>query len=634
VTRIDQSIQSPTGANLPVTVELRVLETTDIHGHILPFDYLTQRRDERAGLARTATLIQNARQQTRNCMLFDTGDFLQGTPLIDAKLKTGTRPPALHPAIGAMNTLGYDAVGLGNHEFNFGLDWLFESLEQAKFPVTCANAASVLGATVEEDSTLFPQYLLLDRVFKDTLGQSREIRVGVIGLLPPQIVDWDHFHLEGRVFSRPIVETACALVPRLRAEGADIVIALAHTGIARDGVQDTLENAALSLAEVSGVDAILAGHSHLVFPAADHAGIDGVDLERGRLHGVPAVMAGARGSHLGVLDLTLQHIGGKWKITASKSDARPVDRGRHSPPPEADTVISRLLQHAHDATLDEMEKPVGHSNDALHSYLCMVRSDPLVHLVAQAQRSALPRAVPKHVLDSFPILSAASAFRSGGRAGPEFFTDIPAGPLTRRHASDIYAFPNTLCALILTGAQLHDWLERAAGFFNQITPGQADQVLLDPDFPGHHFDVIDGLSYEIDLSKPSRYRPDGTPTQSREPRVVNLRHAGQAIDLSMEFIVATNNFRLFGGAPYSQGNVASRLFKSHFPVIDALNRHLQDIDESAKSGPTWSFCPMPGTSVVFETGPGLRRYPEEIASLALTDLGDTAKGFAKFRMQL
>jgi len=624
----------PYRTDAQITVELRLLETTDVHGQILPVDYLTNGKDTSAGLARIATLIKQARREAENCLLFDTGDFLQGAPLIDATGQSDSGWTGPHPAIEAMNALAYDAVGLGNHEFNFGVDWLLATLSSAAFPVTCANAIRTPGQTPQHDETLVSQYLIIDRTLRDKAGRMHRLRIGVIGLLPPQITHWDRFHLENRVVSRPIEATARALVPKIRAEGADIVVALAHTGIELQAPFVSEENAALALADVPGIDAILAGHSHLVFPSSDHALIEGVDNERGRLRNVPAVMAGAHGSHLGVLDLTLHKSQEGWTVASSKAEARAVAPERPHPPVVPDPDLCALLEPAHQATSALMQKPLGHNPDGMHTYLSMVRSDPVVQLIARAQRDALYRIVPEETLNDYPVVSAASAFRTGGRGGPAHFTIIPAGPLTLRHASDIYAFPNTLCALILTGRQLWDWLERAAAYFNQVVPGVPDQPLINPFFPGHHFDVIDGLSYEIDLSTPSRYCPDGTRTSHKEHRIVNLRHEAQPIDMEQEFIVATNNFRLHGGAPYASRENIRRVYKSHFPVIEAVKGKLRVMDKAVDAQGAWRFRSLPGTSVVFETGPGLREFPEDINALCLSDLGDTDAGFARFRMEL
>ncbi|WP_306151854.1 metallophosphoesterase, partial [Roseovarius sp. MMSF_3281] len=384
-----------------------MLETTDIHGHLLPFDYLTCSANTSAGLARTATLIREARQQARNCLLFDTGDFLQGAPLIDIAAPPDNEWTGPHPAITAMNALDYDAVGLGNHEFNHGVEWLVKTLEQAEFPVTCANAIRHMGATPKQDKTLVSQYLMLDRIVTDCAGQAHDLRIGVLGVLPPQITNWDHSHLEGQIMTRPIVDTARALVPRLRSAGADIVIALAHTGIAQGSAYDTAENAALELADVPGLDAILAGHSHLVFPAADHAGIEDADIEHGHLKGVPAVMAGSRGSHLGIVDITLQKGDAGWNVARSRAEVRPVNPAGRARPVVADPVLCDLLEPAHKTTIALMDKPVGHSDKALHSYLGMIRSGPLIHLVAQAKRNAMPQFVPEHILANLPNLSVA-----------------------------------------------------------------------------------------------------------------------------------------------------------------------------------------------------------------------------------
>lgn len=633
VVRMSQNLKTQNGS--PVTVKLRVLETTDIHGHILPFDYLTCRSDASAGLARTATLIRKARQETENCLLFDTGDFLQGDPLIDGIAQNATEWSGRHPAISAMNALAYDAVGLGNHEFNFGIDWLLKTFEQAHFPVICANAVRQLGPTPHQDHPLVPQYTLLKRKLQGTNGQTHELCIGVMALLPPQITQWDHFHLEGRIITRPIVETARAFAPKLRAEGADVVIALAHTGIGQGTERDMAENVALDLADVPGIDAILAGHNHLVFPAPDHKDIEGVDIKRGLLKGVPTVMAGSHGSHLGVLDLTLcKTDDDTWRITHSHAEARPVKSPCQSRSVRPDKKLCDLLKPAHLNTLRLMEKPVGQSTMALHSYLNMVRSDPLVHLVARAKRNALRFFVPDKILKELPVLSAASAFRTGGRAGPQHFTDIPAGPLTSRHAADIYPFPNMICAVILTGAEIHAWLEDTSLYFNQITPGHAGQPLINPAFPGHHFDVIEGLTYEIDLAAPPGSYAKRPRASTGVQRITNLRYQGQPIDYNQEFIVATNNFRLFGSLPIREKIAARCVYQSRLSVIDALKQELCKTHCTIKSPPAWSFRPISDTSVVFDTGPGLRTHPEDIAKMGLVDLGDTPEGFARFRFDL
>jgi len=218
---------------------------------------------------RTAALIARARAEVANSLLFDNGDFLQGTPLGDYIAQRGLSEGQVHPMIAAMNAVGYDGATLGNHEFNFGLDFLLRAISHAEFPIVSANVALRLGATPEQDQTLLPPSMILHRTLRDETGAPCPIRIGVIGFLPPQIIAWDRKHLAGQIDTRDIVETARAHVPKLRAEGADIVIALAHTGIGSGTAATSGEHAVVPLASVPGIDAILAGHSHLTFPSPE-----------------------------------------------------------------------------------------------------------------------------------------------------------------------------------------------------------------------------------------------------------------------------------------------------------------------------------------------------------------------------
>ncbi|MDW3118554.1 MAG: metallophosphoesterase [Roseovarius pacificus] len=232
--------------------------------------------------------------EARNCLLFDNGDFLQGTPMSDLTAIPANGWKGDNPVITAMNQLGYDAVGLGNHEFNFGLETLRRTLAQARFPVTCANVTDRASG-----KPAFARFQMLERRLEDRAGNAHDLRIAVIGLVPPQITIWDRTHLCDRLDSQGITDTARRIVPIARAAGADLIVALAHTGIETGPDRPDQENAALSLATVPGIDAILAGHSHRVFPAPHGAPIPGSDAQAGTLYGTPAVMAGFGGSHLG-----------------------------------------------------------------------------------------------------------------------------------------------------------------------------------------------------------------------------------------------------------------------------------------------------------------------------------------------
>ncbi|MDT8326199.1 MAG: bifunctional 2',3'-cyclic-nucleotide 2'-phosphodiesterase/3'-nucleotidase [Roseovarius sp.] len=618
---------TPTAAS---TVFLRVLATTDVHGYILPFDYFTNTPGLRYGLARLATLIAKARSEVAGgaSILLDNGDFLQGTPMSDLTPQPGQGWHGEHPVIEAMNTLDYDAASLGNHEFNFGLDWLHDCLSAATFPVVCANAVLREGATPDADATLRAPWHMLTRDLCDSAGQTRRLRIGVLGLVPPQIMTWDHAHLSGRLTCRDMVEAARAWVPVIRAAGADLIIALAHTGIGEGPDRPMMENAAQAIARVPGIDALIGGHSHRIYP--DPSKGPGDPGHRDRLNGIPFIKPGFRGSHLGVLDLTLaQGADGNWKVTSHQGEVRAA---ADIP---ADPAFCRVLEAAHAHTLTLTEREIGRTSTPLHSYLALVRNDPATELVNAAQRSGLTRALQGTAYEGLPVLSATAPFKTGGRGGPAYYTDMAAGPLRLRNITDLYPFPNTLCGVLVTGADLRDWLERAVICFRQITPGTTDQILLDATVPGHDFDVIDGLSYAIDLSQPARYDLSGTLVAPTAHRISDLRHEGVPIPDDAQFVVATNSYRAYGGGPFRNLAETGLIHTCLRPVRDVLADYIAAQPRATpKPRPVWRFADMPDTRVLFDTGPGVRAHKSELATLDAQDLGDTRHGFARLGLWL
>ena len=310
----------------PGAVHLRILQTTDLHMRLLPYDYTREGSSSTDfGLIRCAPVIKALRQAAPNSLLFDTGDSLQGNALGDylAKLgpKRGARP---HPMVATMNLIGYDAATLGNHDFNYGLAFLQAAMADAQFPVVCANAVRRAGRTPEKDKTLFPPWIILKRRVQDAAGNTFDLRIAVIGFIPPQVPIWDHSILAGQLSSRDILQSAQAWVPLARKAGADLVVALAHSGIGADQYAHGMEHACLPLARAGGVDVILAGHSHQVFPRPDFPPSAGIDPTRGTLYGCPTVMAGFWGSHVGMIDLALMRGPKGWQIVQARSLAMPL----------------------------------------------------------------------------------------------------------------------------------------------------------------------------------------------------------------------------------------------------------------------------------------------------------------------
>lgn len=618
---------------------LRLMETTDLHVHVYPYDYYADREVDTVGLARTAAHVAAIRGEASNAMLFDNGDFLQGNPMSDyIAYERGMEDGQRHPIVTAMNTLGYDAGTLGNHEFDYGLDFLARTIEGAEFPIVSANVVrGELAASPVEDDHLVPPYTVLEREIELGGGERRPIRIGVIGFLPPQIMVWGAQHLAGRANAREIVAAAEALVPRLRDEGVDLVVALSHSGIAGEG-SDTSENASLQLAAVEGIDVVMTGHQHRHFPGEDFEGIDGVDAAAGTLNGKPAVMAGFWGSDLGVVDLLLEHDGSHWRIVSSQQSLRPIfERVERETIPlvRSDERILDAVRAEHEATLDYVRTPVGETSAPLHSYFALVADDPSVQIVNQAQRWYLEDILSTTEHAGLPILSAAAPFKSGGRSGPDYYTDIDAGPIAIRNVADLYLYPNTLQAVRITGAELREWLEMSAGIFNRIEPGSSDQPLISDRFPSYNFDVIDGVTYRIDVTQPARYDPDGNLVDESAHRIVDLAFEGEPIDETQAFVVATNNYRAGGGGNFPGIDASKVIFVAPDANRDVLVRYIIEqgtVNPSADGN--WQFERAPGTVVEFRTGPGSRERIADVAELSLEPAGETEDGYLRYQLAL
>lgn len=528
------------------TVDLRILATTDLHTNLVNYDYYQDKPVETLGLAKTAVLIEKAKKENPNVLLVDNGDSIQGTPLGTYKaIVDPVEKGEQHPMYAALQALGFEAGTLGNHEFNYGLDYLNRVIETAGMPLVNANVLDPATGKF-----IYQPYKIIEKTFTDTQGRLTTVKIGVTGIVPPQILNWDKANLEGKVVVRDSVEAIRDIIPEMRKAGADITLVLSHSGIGDDKYEKGEENEGYQIASLPGVDAVVTGHSHAEFPSGNGTGFyekyPGVDGVNGKINGTPVTMAGKYGDHLGVIDLKLTYTDGKWKVTDSKGSIRKVDTKSKV----ADQRVIDIAKESHQGTINYVRQQVGTTTAPITSYFALVKDDPSVQIVNNAQLWYAKQELAGTPEANLPILSAAAPFKAGTRGDATAYTDIPAGPIAIKNVADLYLYDNVTAILKVNGAQLKEWLEMSAGQFNTIDPNNSQpQNLVNTDYRTYNFDVIDGVTYEFDITQPNKYDREGKLANPNASRVRNLKYQGKEIDPNQEFIVVTNNYRSNGNFP-------------------------------------------------------------------------------------
>ena len=546
---IPQNSASDAKATTPVEgqeVDVRILATTDLHTNLVNYDYYQDKPAQNVGLAKTAVLIEDAKKENSNVLLVDNGDTIQGTPLGTYKaivnpIKDGEQ----HPMYTALQKLGFDAGTLGNHQFNYGLDYLKKVIATAGMPIVNANVVDA-----KTGKFVYDPYKIIKKTYTDKNGRSVDVNIGVTGIVPPQILSWDKANLEGKVKVNDSVEAIQAIIPEMRKAGADVVLVLSHSGIGDDKYEKGEENEGYQIASLPGVDAVVTGHSHAEFPSGNgtgfyekYAGVDGVN---GKINGTPVTMAGKYGDHLGVIDLNLRYTDGKWSVVGSKAAIRKIDTKSKV----ADERITAIAKESHEGTVKYVRQQVGTTSAPITSYFALVKDDPSVQIVNNAQIWYAKKELAGTPEANLPILSAAAPFKAGTRGDATAYTDIPAGPIAIKNVADLYLYDNVTAILKVTGAQLKEWLEMSAGQFNTIDPTSKEpQQLVNPNYRTYNFDVIDGVTYEFDVTQPNKYDREGKTVNPDASRVRNLKYQGKEVTADQEFIVVTNNYRANGKFP-------------------------------------------------------------------------------------
>lgn len=615
-------------------VKLRFLETTDLHTNITNYNYFQDKVDNTIGLTKVATLIKQHRAEAGadNTFLFDNGDTLQGTPFGDYVREVHQNNPGTfeHPMYKAMAALDYDAVTLGNHEFNFGLEFLYDVMEgsKGKLRFVTSNVKDLEGNPIVSKFNVDGQEVqIIERTVTDTDGETHTIKVGVFGVVPPKIMSWDSGNLQGRVTAENIIPSAREAVSKLKAQGADVVVALAHSGIGEsaalaDEQRDDEENVGYALTKIDGLDMVMTGHQHGRFPDANgmFASFPNVDMAKGTINGKPVVMANNQGKDLGVIDFELEKVDGAWRVLDATAKLDTITANT-----PVDAEIQALIEDDHRATIEYINRPVGEIQDDIQSYFALVRDDSSVQFVTNAQKWFVEKELETNPdlapYKGLPLLSAGAPFKAGGRELTDagYYTNIPKGQIALKNVADLYVYPNTLEVVKVTGQDVMDWLEMSAGAYKEV---KADgEPLLNLAFRSYNFDILDGLTYEIDVTGPAKFDVGGKLVNASANRVKNVEYNGKPITMDQEFLVATNNYRAgsssFPGLNGGNSIVYRSAYETRNVISDYIIASRGAVDYKADDN--WKVVADAKRLATFETADAGKQYVDLYEGIEATD---------------
>ncbi len=466
------------------SVDIVVAATTDVHGRVRSWDYYADSAESTRGLARAATVVDSVRAANPDrVVLVDAGDFLQGNPFTFAAARIDTTAPS--SVVAAMNAMKYDAVAVGNHEFNYGVPTLHRETSTATFKLLAANAT---GGQVS--GTWRPW----------TIVERDGVKVGIIGATTPGSMHWDSSNLRAAgVTVGPIAPAVAKAVTDARAAGADAIVLVAHAGINGDTLE---ENPIARVArEVPGIDLIVFGHTHRELPDTTIAGV---------LLTQPRQWA----TSVSVAHLLMEKSGGKWRVASKRASV--VRTAGHA---EQAAVVA-AAQRGHDSARKYAGTVIGRTAVAWSSDSARVADVPIMDFIAETMRRA-----------SAADLASVSTFSTDVR--------IPVGNITVAQMAQLYPYENTLRVLRISGATLKAYLEHSTLYFRVTGTGRSARWSPDPSIPGYNYEVVTGVDYTVDLTRPI------------DERITGLTYRGKPVREADTYTIALSNYRAEGSGGYA-----------------------------------------------------------------------------------
>lgn len=516
-------------ATVQDTAHLVLVATTDVHGHATEWDYV-QGKPFPGGLPRVATIVDSLRARyPGQVVVADAGDMIQGDPFATYFGQVAPREP--NPVIEAMNLTGYDVATPGNHEFDWGVPVMRQTIAGAAFPYVSGNIYTLAG-----DTLLYPPYVVVQR---------QGVRIGITGFTTPGVMVWDRGQVDGRVRVDRIPAAAARVMGSLQ-RLADLTIVLVHSGMDGAASYDTTgigaEHAATSLAALPVRPVVvIVGHSHR-------------ELRELVLGGIHFTQPGPYGGSVSITHIDLARKDGRWRPTRIRSEL--VSTARLAPSPR----LTARLASAHAAVQAWTATPIGMAKHRMPAAAARAEPTAVLNFINAVQRKRSGAE-----LSATPAYDLAAGFDSGAVR----MADLVA----------LYPFDNTLRAVRISGAQLKQYLEHSARYFRA---DPIDRISINDSVPGYNFDVVSGARYVIDLR-----RPVGD-------RIQNLTIRGRGVRATDTFTLAVNSYRQTGAGGYLMLRGAPVVYDKGENIRDLLVEEIRsrgEIDPADYSEAEWRIVP-------------------------------------------
>lgn len=571
------------------TTTIRVISTTDLHNQISSADYESASTNHTASLAKLNTMIKGARQELTEggSITVDAGDSIYG---YGAEYVMNRNTNSLQPIYKAMSLVGYDAITLGNHDFDYGYGFIKNQLNISGLSKLC------LVSNVTDLSTgknAWASTRIVTRTVKTVNGKQVKIKIGIVGATRPAMSSY--YDYDGILESSGVMSNVKRCADSLKKQGVDVVVALVHSGMGDNTSTDASDDVAYALTKLANVDCVVCGHEHRNFPSSDpnasrYYKNPNVDKNTGLMNGKPVIMVADHAKGIGVADLTLRVDGSKVQVTGAKAEIRGCSSDVISDP-DIEAVTNSYnegIQAIYDQVIAQLQE-----GDSITSFFGLTEDNYGIQLNNEAKiryglQFKASREGKKYA--SYPVIATTKLYLDGSE-GSDDYINI-SGDITKRDLLNIQRYEhNTNSMYWITGAQLKAWLEWSASIYATSTGSFASDQVMEKLIRENktaslvsnawstnwgQYAIFDGIEYEIDATQPARYNHGGTVIDKNANRIKNLTCNGVAVTDNMKFLLVSNVISklnaVYGGL--TQQRITKR---SPLNTVDYLEQYVKEM---------------------------------------------------------